>query len=199
MGCASILFALSVVTLLDGSCAFTFHRAKTASNHYRLSGTTDESSVEDDDDVSMEAFQARKRQQEEAKQEKQIDEVFDGYYLRDVIFEKGGLCYDVEFNIVDNFGFRQLYLHIMPFHLGGRPFRHETELDYLCHLQAVVEILEKYDQVGSFWLEYSHNRDKGKCSQPFCRLRLDLFLFKLMKQKRNHERERARSLQCHFA
>jgi hypothetical protein len=190
--CASILFALSLVTLLDASCAFTFHRVKTASHHYHLSGTTDESSVEDDDDVSLEAFQARKRQQEEAEQ-------FDGYDLRDVIYEKWGLCYDVEFNKVDNFGFRQLYLNIMPFHLGGRPFRHETQMDYLCHLQAVVEILEKYDQVGSLWLEYSHNRDKEKCSQPFCRLRLDLFLFKLMKQKRNHERERARSLQCHFA
>jgi hypothetical protein len=58
--CASILFALSVVTLLDASCAFAFHRAKTASNHYRLSGTTDKSLVEDDDNMSLEAFQARK-------------------------------------------------------------------------------------------------------------------------------------------
>jgi hypothetical protein len=53
--------------------------------------------------------------------------------------------------------------------------------------------------VGSFWFEYSHNRDKEKCSRPFCQIRLDLFLFKLMKQERNHEREQACSLQCHFA
>ena len=26
----------------------------------------------------------------------------------------------------------------MPFRLGGKRFRHETEYDYLCHLQAVV-------------------------------------------------------------
>ena len=28
--------------------------------------------------------------------------------------------------------------NVMPFRLGGRRFRHETEYDYLCHLQAVV-------------------------------------------------------------
>ena len=28
--------------------------------------------------------------------------------------------------------------NIMPFRLGGKRFRHETEYDYLCHLQAVV-------------------------------------------------------------
>ena len=30
--------------------------------------------------------------------------------------------------------------NVMPFRLGGRRFRHETEYDYLCHLQAVVRI-----------------------------------------------------------
>jgi hypothetical protein len=29
----------------------------------------------------------------------------------------------------------------MPFRLGGKRFRHETEYDYLCHLQAVVSVL----------------------------------------------------------
>jgi hypothetical protein len=53
--------------------------------------------------------------------------------------------------------------------------------------------------VGLFWLEYSHNWVRKKCWQPFCRLRLDLLLFKLMKQKRKHKREWARSLQCQFA
>jgi hypothetical protein len=99
-----------------------------------------------DEDLSLEAFQARKQQQEHQKDE----EVFDGYAMRDVIHEKWGKCYDVEFNRVDSFGFPQLYLNIMPFHLGGRRFRHETELDYLYHLQAVVEILDKYEQVRSY-------------------------------------------------
>jgi hypothetical protein len=107
-------------------------------------------SVNDDDDdvedVSLEAFQARKNQQEQAPQDG--DEEFDGYVLRDILLEKWGKAYDVEFNKVDHLGARNLYLNIMPFHAGGRQFRHESEMDYLCHLQAVVEILIKYNQVS---------------------------------------------------
>lgn len=72
---------------------------------------------------------------------------FDGYAMRDVIYSKWGKCYDIDFQPVTTFGFRELYLNVMPFHLGGRRFRHESELDYLCHLQAVVEILDKYEQL----------------------------------------------------
>jgi len=75
------------------------------------------------------------------------DDKFTGYDLRDVIFSKYGECFDVEFQRVDSYGFRTVYLNILPFRLGGRKFRHETEYDYLCHLQAVVEILVKYDQL----------------------------------------------------
>lgn len=32
----------------------------------------------------------------------------------------------------------------MPFRLGGRRFRHQTEYDYLCHLQAVVSSDQAY-------------------------------------------------------
>lgn len=103
--------------------------------------------VEDDDEISLEAFQSRKRQQEEKNTGSNNLEEFDGYAMRDVILEKWGKCYDVDFNRVDSFGFKNLYLNVLPFHLGGRRFRHETELDYLCHLQAVVEILQKYEQV----------------------------------------------------
>jgi hypothetical protein len=111
---------------------------------------------DDDGDISLEAFQARKReqqqQQEQEQEQTEEEETFDGYALRDVILEKWGKCYDVEFNRVDNFGSRNLYLNIMPFYLGGRRFRHETEVDYLCHLQAVAEILEKYEQVSSVFI-----------------------------------------------
>jgi len=100
----------------------------------------------EDDDVSLEAFQARKRRNEEQNSKDDLEE-FDGYAMRDVILEKWGKCFDVDFNRVDSFGFKNLYLNVVPFHLGGRRFRHETELDYLCHLQAVVEVLQKYDQV----------------------------------------------------
>lgn len=105
----------------------------------------------DDEEISLEAFQARKRKlEEDSKQQRDSDPPsdFDGYAMRDVILEKWGRCYDVDFNRVDSFGFKSLYLNILPFHLGGRRFRHATELDYLCHLQAVVEILVKYKQVS---------------------------------------------------
>lgn len=116
------------------------------------SGGRGEDDEEETLDVSLDSFQARNRQDEAQKQmsKRPKDEEFDGYALRDVIYEKWQLCYDVDFNRVDSFGFRCLYLNILPFHLGGRRFRHESEMDYLCHLQAVVEILQKYDQVCQF-------------------------------------------------
>ena len=100
-----------------------------------------------EDEVSLESFQKVAKQQQQQKELKEKQAVFNGYALRDVIYEKWNYCYDVEFNRVDSFGFRCLYLNVLPFYLGGKQFRHETEMDYLCHLQAVVEILEKYNQV----------------------------------------------------
>ena len=76
-----------------------------------------------------------------------VDDEFDGYALRDAILSKWGHCFDVEFQPVRTLGFRELYLNVMPFRLGSRRFRHDTELDYLCHLQAVVEILVRYGQL----------------------------------------------------
>lgn len=123
----------------------------------------------DDDELNMDAFKARKRQQEEVN-ERDSEEEFDGYALRDVIYEKWGKCYDVDFNRVDSFGFRNLYLNILPFHLGARRFRHETELDYLCHLQAVVEILEKYGQVRHRpYQPLKHCLKERRCLTIFCK------------------------------
>jgi hypothetical protein len=119
-------------------------------------GQVDDAS-DDDTDLDMDAFKARKKQQEI-----EAEENFDGYALRDIIFEKWGKFYDVEFNRVDSFGFRSLYLNVLPFHLGGRKFRHETELDYLCHLQAVVEILEKYDQIGYILAQIDETNKKPR-------------------------------------
>jgi hypothetical protein len=97
------------------------------------------------DEFSLEAFQNAKKKSSQSKS--QVDEEFDGYAFRDVIYSKWGRCFDVEFQRVDSFGFRKVYLNILPFHLGSRPFRHATEYDYLCHLQAVVEILQEYKQL----------------------------------------------------
>jgi hypothetical protein len=113
---------------------------------------------DDDDDVmSMDKINLRAFQSELAKRQPTdettttmttttIDD-FDGYMFRNVLYEKWGACWDVEFQKFDTFGNRKLYLNVLPFQLGRRPFRHATEYDYLCHLQAVVEILIKYQQV----------------------------------------------------
>jgi hypothetical protein len=133
---------------------------------------------DDDDDFSLEAFQqAKKKQQKQELQKIQVPDDFDGYALRDVIFEKWGSCYDVAFNRVDALGFRKLYLNIMPYKLGRRPFRHETELDYLCHLQAVVEILQKYEQLDYVLEQISDTEKKpiaGRVPIVAVPIRLDL-------------------------
>lgn len=133
----------------DVSSQRHFHCALLAQSSSR---DDDEGDDEDDEDImlNMEAFQKAKENVQAKQKEREAQEAlqdFDGYALRDVIFEKWGACYDVDFNRVDSFGFRNIYLNILPFQLGRRPFRHETELDYLCHLQAVVEILQKYNQL----------------------------------------------------
>ncbi|KAL7460435.1 hypothetical protein ACHAXS_000886 [Conticribra weissflogii] len=105
------------------------------------------------------------------------DDEFTGYDLRDIIFSKYGECFDVEFQRVDSYGFRSVYLNILPFRLGGRKFRHETEYDYLCHLQAVVEILVKYDQLDYVMAQLFETNKKPRAgTSPLVAvpLRLDL-------------------------
>lgn len=92
-------------------------------------------------------FQKEVQKRTETPDDNNNAEEYDGYALRDAIYEKWGKCYDIDFQPVNSFGFRELYLNVLPFHLGGKRFRHDTEMDYLCHLQAVVEILVKYDQL----------------------------------------------------
>lgn len=141
-------------------------------------------SNEDEDggeELSMEAFQQAKDTFESKKKEQEAAVAladFDGYALRDVILEKWGSCWDLDFNRVDSFGFRKLYLNVMPFRLEGRGrFRHETELDYLCHLQAVVEILQKYNQLDYVLYQIEEtNKKPRQNTSPIVAvpLRLDL-------------------------
>lgn len=101
-----------------------------------------------------------------ATDEEEIEEEteFDGYMLRDAIYNKWGQCFDINFQPVTTFGFRELYLNVMPVCLGSRRFRHETELDYLCHLQAVVEILDKYDQLDYVLLQLEETKKKPRAN-----------------------------------
>jgi hypothetical protein len=115
----------------------------------RLLKGPDEHDSYEEDDLSLEAFQDAKKSKElgtgAGVGTNDKGDEFDGYALRDVILGKWGRCYDVEFQRA--FVFRGVYLNVLPFYLGRRPFRHPSEYDYLCHLQAVVDILVKYDQL----------------------------------------------------
>mmetsp|Transcript_16821 Transcript_16821/g.25060 ORF Transcript_16821/g.25060 Transcript_16821/m.25060 type:complete len:223 (-) Transcript_16821:2718-3386(-) len=153
-----------------------------------------DSDIINDEEINISSFQQEltKRQQQQPQQELETDidnaitdankeeeeeEEFDGYMMRDAIYNKFGECFDVDFNKVDSYGFRSVYLNIMPFRLGGKRFRHETELDYLCHLQAVVEILQKYDQLDYVLAQLDETTKKPRAgTSPLIAvpLRLDL-------------------------
>ena len=158
--------------MLLGCCATivsSFSPNGTFQNRRKL--VSREAVTEDDDiDLDMAEFKAR-REKLEHKQE------FDGYALRDLILEKWGECYDLDFNRVDAFGFREIYLNIYPFKMGGRTkWRHESELDYLMHLQAIVEILESYEQLDNVIYQIKETDKKPKMGAPIkaVPIRLDL-------------------------
>ena len=74
--------------------------------------------IKDEDDInemSLSSFQEElaKRNEESATNDNknnEEEEEFDGYALRDCIFAKYGVCFDVEFQRVDSYGFRTVYL-----------------------------------------------------------------------------------------
>jgi len=64
-------------------------------------------------EISLSSFQQElaKRQEEEIlNADDEQEEEFDGYALRDCIFAKYGVCFDLEFQRVDSYGFRTVYL-----------------------------------------------------------------------------------------
>eukprot|EP00545_Synedropsis_sp_CCMP1620_P010494 CAMPEP_0119016888 /NCGR_PEP_ID=MMETSP1176-20130426/14700_1 /TAXON_ID=265551 /ORGANISM="Synedropsis recta cf, Strain CCMP1620" /LENGTH=193 /DNA_ID=CAMNT_0006970445 /DNA_START=1 /DNA_END=582 /DNA_ORIENTATION=- len=137
--------------------------------------------IDDDDDdelLDMAAFAARRNNQQ-VPEEKEEEPDFDGYAFRDLLMAKWGECYDVDFNHVDAFGFREIYLNIYPFKMGGRnKWRHASELDYLCHLQAIVEILEKYEQLDHVIYQIQETSKKPKMGAPIKAVPLRLELTK---------------------
>eukprot|EP00956_Cyclotella_meneghiniana_P004212 scaffold5177_cov73-Cyclotella_meneghiniana.AAC.7 len=150
-------------------------------------GKGDKDKETEDDDVSLSSFQQELTKRQQNKEEivsppsttnpENEDEEFSGYDLRDIIFYKYGECFDVQFQRVDSYGVRAVYLNIMPFRLGGKRFRHETEYDYLCHLQATVEILVKYNQLDNIIAQLMETDKKPRAgTSPLIAvpLRLDL-------------------------
>ncbi|GMI43685.1 hypothetical protein TeGR_g2451 [Tetraparma gracilis] len=84
---------------------------------------------------------------------------FDGYALRDAIVGKWGVPFDVMFRPVTSLGNTGIYCNVMPVAFGTRKCQHRTEQEYLQHLQAVVEILDEYNNLTGF-LENLAGTDK---------------------------------------
>lgn len=100
----------------------------------------------DNDRAWMDAFASAKNRNED--EEAMEDLNYDGYALQDLLLSKWGVSLDVDFQkIGDN-----VYCTVLPLVGYGSPLRsrHNTELDYLMHLQGVVEILHKYDNLSAF-------------------------------------------------
>lgn len=132
-----------------------------------------------DDDLSPAAFRraaaaaALTTDGDDAEQSSPLDD-FDGYALRDLLMAKWGAPLDVDFQ--RDASLNQVYCTVLPIAFGQKlKCRHETELDYLMHLQGVVEVLRKYDQLQDFvaFVDETNKAPKaGTDSVPF-RLNLD--------------------------
>lgn len=148
---------------------------------YQIKGTSDV------DSFSVASFQkaAAAAAQEKPEMNVTISDkesgIIDGYGLRDMLVDKWGVPLDIDFQR----GFSQLpfvYVTVLPVvGFGSRKSRHLTELDYLMHLQAVVEILDEYDNLEA-WLGFVQGTKQtpkpGVTSVPY---RLDLSPSQLQK------------------
>jgi PII-like signaling protein len=119
-----------------------------------------------DDDEWLDAFRAAK----DDASSKDEDE-FDGYALRDLLVGKWGVPLDVDFQRISTGG-ATIYCTILPVIGFGssNKSRHNSELEYLMHLQGVIEILNKYNQLDGF-LDFVESTTKvpkqGTDSVPF--------------------------------
>jgi len=125
-----------------------------------------------------------------SKDNEEYNDMIDGYQLRDIIVSRFGVPLDVDFQrgflpSSSSSSSRQqqkqplpcVYCTVLPYvGFGSRTrSRHLSELDYLMHLQAVVEILHKYDNIDDFisFIETTTKVPKpGTESLPF-RMTLD--------------------------
>lgn len=126
-----------------------------------------DSSVREFDDLSLDAFRSVANQI--SRPAEALD--FDGYAMQELLLEKWGIPLDVDFQRQPS----AVYCTVMPVAFGSRKCRHESELDYLMHLQGVVEILHQYDNLDLF-VDFVQTTNKvpkvGTDSVPF-RMQLD--------------------------
>mmetsp|Transcript_26920 Transcript_26920/g.39857 ORF Transcript_26920/g.39857 Transcript_26920/m.39857 type:complete len:259 (+) Transcript_26920:175-951(+) len=129
--------------------------------------------IEDDTDW-LEAFKSAKSNQngEDTDSDPADDLEFDGYAFRDLLVAKWGAPLDVDFQKIGD----QIYCTVLPLLGFGSPLRsrHESELDYLMHLQGVVGILRKYGNLEYFvlFIEATEKTPKRGTDAVLCRLNL---------------------------
>lgn len=128
----------------------------------------------EDDAVWLEAFKsAKSNQNREDKDSDPADDLeFDGYDFRDLLVAKWGAPLDVDFQKIGD----QIYCTVLPLLGFGSPLRsrHESELDYLMHLQGVIEILHKYGNLEYFvlFIDATEKTPKRGTDAVLCRLNL---------------------------
>jgi hypothetical protein len=71
---------------------------------------------------------------------------FDGYKFRDLIVSQWGAAYDIQIKREMWLGKPMLFLNVMWKYLGQQSF-HLSEQEYLEHLQALAELVVKWDRV----------------------------------------------------
>ena len=121
----------------------------------------------DADSAWMKAFAAAKDKGIDDASNNSLD--YDGYTLRDLLVSKWGVPLDVDFRRIG----KEIYCTVLPAvgYGGGRlQSRHESELEYLMHLQGIVEVLAKYNNLYDFvaFVETTEKIPKrGTDSVPF--------------------------------
>ena len=127
-----------------------------------------------EEDLSVDNFRNVVNQQRstsddssESEQSSSENIEFDGYAMRDLLVEKWGIPLDIDFQRMPG---AVIYCTVMPVAFGSRKCQHENELSYLMHLQGVVEILHKYNNLDLF-IEFIMTTSKvpktGTDSVPF--------------------------------
>lgn len=103
----------------------------------------------DDDRAWMESFAAVANEDKGNTNVESMQSLdYDGYALQDLLVSKWGASLDVDFQLIGD----KIYCTVLPLLGFGSPLRsrHDSELDYLMHLQGVIEILHKYDNLNGF-------------------------------------------------
>ena len=113
-----------------------------------------EDTITTEDSLSVEAFQSAVV----SKEKEDVD--FDGYKLRDLLIEKWGVPLDIDFQ--RGIGGQTVYCTVLPVVYGSKKCRHESELDYLMHLQGVIEILQKYNNLDQFIISLQKTKRSPK-------------------------------------